>query len=184
MRREGRIPATMYGIGPPTSLALDAAEFDSKFHHVSESTIIELQTPSGSHDVLVKGYQVLATTGRVQHVDFLEVEAGKTVRTRLAVHLDGTPAGVKEGGVLEVHAHEIEIECLPRDLPEELRFDISHVALGETVHVSDLPSPEGVRFLTAADHVVCLIAHRTVEEVVEPDADEVAEAPEAEPVVE
>ena len=164
LRRAAKIPSVIYGHGNPVTITVDAHEFNTKFKTVSESTIITLSSDGGeTHDVLVKDYQEDTLTGRIMHIDFYEIEKGRLLRTHAAVHLEGTPVGVREGGILEVLAHEIEIECLPQDLPGELTLDITSLGPGGAIHVSDLPKLEGVRYLTSADQVVCTIVARREE---------------------
>ena len=132
--------------------------------------------------MLVKDYQMDNLTGQVLHIDFYEFEKGKALRTRIPIRLAGNAVGVKEGGILETLLRELEVECLPKDLPEELVVDITELGLDRSLHVRDLTLPEAVRSLQPPDQVVCLIAHRKAEEEVAPAAVEgeaVAEGEEA-----
>jgi large subunit ribosomal protein L25 len=92
------------------------------------------------------------------------------LRTRIPIRLQGNAVGVKEGGILETLLRELEVECLPKDLPEELLMDISELALDRALHVRELSLPPGVRSLQAPDQVVCLVAHRKAEEEAAPAA--------------
>ncbi len=168
LRRGGKIPAVIYGHTTPTSITVDEREFRNAFKRITENTIVELHMPGGVHEVLVKDYQKDNITGRVLHVDFYEFERGKALRTRVPVRLTGNPVGVKEGGILETQLRELDVECLPKDMPEEVVLDISELALDRALHVSDLTLPSGVRVLQAPDQVVCLVAHRKAEEEVAP----------------
>jgi len=170
LRSNGKIPAVIYGHTTPTAITVDAREFRNAFRRITENTIVELHMPDGVHEVLVKDYQRDNLTGQVLHVDFYEFERGKALRTRVPVRLDGNPVGVKEGGILEVLLHQLDVECLPRDLPEEITMDISELALDRAMHVSNLVLPEGVKSLIPGDQVVCLVAHRKAEEEVAPAA--------------
>jgi large subunit ribosomal protein L25 len=124
--------------------------------------------PEGTHEVLVKDYQKDNLTGEILHIDFYEFEKGKALRTRVPIRLTGNPIGVKEGGILEVLLRELEVECLPKDMPEELALEISELALDRALHVKDMRLPEGVRSMQSLDQVVCLVAHRKAEEEVAP----------------
>ena len=170
LRGEGKIPAVIYGHTTPTSITVDAREFRNAFKRITENTIVELHMPGGVHEVLVKDYQKDNLTGQILHVDFYEFEKGKALRTRVPIRLIGNPIGVKEGGILESLLHVLEVECLPKDLPEELTLDINELGLDRALHVKDLILPEGVRALQTADQVVCLVAHRKAEEEVAPAA--------------
>ena len=172
LRGDGKIPAVVYGHTAPTPITVDAREFRNAFKRITENTIVELHMTDGVHEVLVKDYQRDNLTGQVLHVDFYEFEKGKALRTRVPVRLIGNPVGVKEGGILEVLLHQLDVECLPKDLPEELTLDISELALDRALHVSGLSLPEGVRSLIPSDQVVCLVAHRKAEEEAAPAAAE------------
>jgi large subunit ribosomal protein L25 len=170
LRRDGKIPAVIYGHTSPTAIAVDAREFRNAFKRITGNTIVELHMPEGVHEVLVKDYQRDNLTGQILHVDFYEFERGKALRTRVPIRLTGNPVGVKEGGILESQLRELDLECLPKDLPEEIVLDISELALDRSLHVRDLTLPPGVKVMAAEDQVVCLVAHRKAEEEVAPAA--------------
>ena len=170
LRSTGKIPAVIYGHTTPTSITVDAREFRTAFKRITENTIVELHMPEGVHEVLVKDYQKDNLTGQILHVDFYEFEKGKALRTRVPIRLAGNPLGVKEGGILETLLHVLEVECLPKDLPEEITLDISELGLDRAMHVRDLTLPANVRTLQTPDQVVCLVAHRKAEEEVAPAA--------------
>ncbi len=170
LRTAGKIPAVIYGHTTPTAITVDAREFRNAFRRITENTIVHLHTPSGVHEVLVKDYQKDNLTGQILHVDFYEFEKGKALRTRVPIRLIGNPIGVKEGGILESLLHQLDVECLPKDLPEEITLDINELGLDRALHVNNLVLPEGVRAIQAPDQVVCLVAHRKAEEEVAPAA--------------
>ena len=173
LRRAGRIPAVMYGHRDPLLLSIDAREFSRKFQRISESTIIQLSAGGDTYDVLVKDFQIDHIIERLEHIDFFEIERGRVLRARVLLHYVGNPVGVREGGLQELLVHEVEVESLPRDLPEKIDVDIENLGVGQSFHVSDLVVPDGVRVLTSRDQVIALIAHK-VEEVDE-EEDEVDE---------
>ena len=164
LRRSGMIPAVLYGHAAPRSIAVDGHEFTTKFHAISESTIIRLQLDTQAHDVLIRDFQEDSVSGKIIHVDFFEIEKGKVLRTHVGLHLDGTPMGVREGGLMESFVHDVEVECLPKDLPEHLEVDVTGLALGHSLHIRDVQAPEGVRILNPPDQVVCTVAHKRAEE--------------------
>ena len=174
LRRQGRIPAVMYGHRDPLLLSIDAREFSRKFQRISESTIIHLSAGGDTYDVLVKDFQIDHIIERLEHIDFFEIERGRVLRARVMLHFEGNPIGVREGGLQELLVHEVEVESLPRDLPERIDVDIENLGVGQSMHVSDLVVPDGVRVLASQDQVVALIAHK-VEEVEEEDEEEGAE---------
>ena len=175
LRRLGKIPAVMYGHEGTATVSVDAHEFGLKFKRITENTIINLSFEGKKHDVLVKDFQEDALSGRIVHIDFFEIDSAKVLRTNVPLHLTGSAVGVREGGLLEHRLHEIEVECLPKDIPEQIVVDVAALAVGESIHVADLPSFDGVRILNTPDQVVVAVTHAK-EEVAAPTAEEVAAA--------
>ena len=163
LKRRGRIPAVIYGHQEPLAVSIDAHEFDTKFHHISESTIIRLAVGGQQREVLIRDFQEDAVGGQVTHIDFYEVDKNRLLRTNVRVELTGAPVGVKEGGLLEHFVHEVEVECLPASLPEKILLDVNELRLGKSLHVRELPPVEGVRFLNSPEQVVCAVVHKRVE---------------------
>ena len=173
LRKSGKIPAVVYGHTTPLAVTVDAREFRGAFRRITENTVVQLTLPEGVHEVLVKDYQQDHLSGQIVHLDFYEFEKGKALKTRVPIHLTGAPVGVKEGGILETLMRELEVECLPKDLPELISFDISELALNHSIHVRDLPLAEGVKSLNSPEQVVCVVAVRKAEEEAKPAAEAV-----------
>ena len=170
LRREGKIPAVIYGHNKPVHISVSATEFDTKFHIVSENTLITIMVDGKEYEVLVKDSQENMMLGKITHIDFYEVERGKVLKTRIPVIIIGASVGVKEGGMLEQHLHEIDIECLPKDIPEKIEVNIEELKLGESVHVSDLVLPAEVKILNSLDQSI--VGVTTVKAEEEPESDE------------
>jgi len=170
LRRSGKIPGIMYGSHEPKALAVLHSEFEKKFHTVSENTIITLEMGKEKHDVLVKDYQEDLLRGFITHIDFYEIEQGRVLRTNIPVELIGVAPGVREGGLLEERLHEIDVECLPKDIPETFKVNVESMNIGDTIHVSDLEVPEGVKILSMPEQV--LVTVTTHKEVLEPEEGE------------
>ncbi|GHV27363.1 50S ribosomal protein L25 [Spirochaetia bacterium] len=181
LRKEGRIPAVVYGhSGKALSIDMDALEFINSAKGISESTIVTINVDGQTHQAFVKDTQRNITNGQILHVDFYEVEAGVTLRAKVSVHVHGNPVGVREGGILEAPLHEIEVECLPKDLPERLDVDIAELKVNQSIHVRDLKIGDGVRLISNPDQVVALVkfAKAEVEAAATTEA-AAAETPEA-----
>jgi len=158
LRRSGRIPAVIYGrAGKSVSIDLDSIEFTKGTKGISESTIIKIEVGDKSYDAFVKGTQRNIIDGNIIHIDFYEVESGVALRAKVSLVLSGNPIGVREGGMLETTLHEIEIECLPKDLPERIEIDISNLKASHSLYVRDIPLGSGLRLLTNPDQVVALV---------------------------
>jgi large subunit ribosomal protein L25 len=173
IRRNGRIPAVLYGEGEPKAVSVDAREWALGFQHASNNTIVKLKLDSDEHNVLVKDTQDDILSGTVRHIDFYAIHAGKKLTTVIPVRLEGTPVGVREGGILEQKIEELEVICLPKDIPDNFSIDISHLDVGDSMHVGELTIPEGVEVRTDTTLTLVVITHAkvVVEEVEEGEED-------------
>jgi large subunit ribosomal protein L25 len=177
IRRKGRIPAVLYGRGGSSvAIDLDAREFSNRVRNISESTIVKLELEGKTYEAFVKDTQRSITAESILHVDFYEVESGVALRAHVSLHLVGNPVGVREGGVLESPLHEIEVECLPKDLPERIEIDISELKVNQSIHVRDVKLGEGVRLISNGDQVIALVKYAREEAVAAPAAEEAAPA--------
>ena len=179
LRKAGRIPAVVYGHSEPLSVSVEARQFHKEFHTVSESALIKLKLEKEDRDVLIKDYAEDITNGDILHIDFYEIEQGKKLHTRIAIELVGSPIGVREGGILEHTLYEIDIECLPKDIPEHITIDVSNLAQGDSVHISEIPVPDGVKILNNADQTVASVTvpRAVVEEEEEEEEVEAGDVP-------
>lgn len=158
-RSEGKIPAEIYGAHGNKSVILNEREFGKKFKTISENTIITLEIGKEKHEVLIKDYVENIVTSRIEHVDFFEIEKGKKLKAHVPVVLTGTSPGVKEGGILVQKIDEMEVECLPKDLPQNIVVSIEGLLAGHSVHVRDIPEIKGVTFLEAGNQTVVVVNH-------------------------
>ena len=146
LTRQGCIPAVVYGKNNPLHVIINAREFAAKRNGFSESTLIALNVEGeDTHRVFVKTYQEDLLKNVIRHIDFYEVTAGQAVRTHVRVELTGTPVGCKAGGVLDQVIHELEIECLPKDLPEVITADVSALDINDALRVDMLNIPAGIK---------------------------------------
>jgi len=175
IRKNGRIPAVLYGrSGKAVSIDLDASEFIKGTKGISESTIVNINVDGKAYDAFVKDAQRNIIDGNILHIDFYEVESGVALRAKVSLHLHGNPVGVREGGMLETPLHEIEVECLPKDLPERIEIDIAGLKANHSIHVRDIPLAQGVRLLSNPDQVVALVKFAKIEVVAAPEAEAAA----------
>jgi large subunit ribosomal protein L25 len=180
VRKSGRIPAVIYGrSGKAVSIDLDSVDFLKNTKGISESTIVKVDVEGKSYDAFVKDTQRNIIDGKILHIDFYEVESGVSLRAKVSLVLQGNPIGVREGGMLETPFHEIEIECLPKDLPERIEIDISGLKANHSIHVRDIPLTEGIRLLTNPDQVVALVKFAKAEAAAAVATEAAAAAPAA-----
>lgn len=174
--RSGRIPAVVYGKKgvAPLYVTVDAKEFNMKRHEFTETTLINLQVKDAEpHMVFVKAVQDNLLKNCIQHIDFFEITYGQMLRTHVRVALTGTPDGVRAGGVLDQVTHEIEIECFPRNLPEEIVADVTSLGLNETLRISDLKIADEIKVLSDPETAIASV-RMVKEEVAAPETEETA----------
>ncbi|MBD0319889.1 MAG: 50S ribosomal protein L25 [Gemmatimonadetes bacterium] len=145
LRATGKVPAVVYGHGDKNvPLALDRHELELLLHAISvEYTVISLVTDGGAgKDVLIRDVQMHPYRPEVLHVDFIQLHAGEVIRMKIPVRLSGNPAGVRdEGAVLDQVIYDLEVECLPGNIPEAFDVDVSALEVGESVRVHDVSIP-------------------------------------------
>lgn len=188
LRAAGRVPGILYGHGEkPVALSVNSKELLRLFHHGGGSNaLIGLEIDGASHLAIPREVQRDHIRGSFIHVDFLSVSRDETIKVMVEVTETGEAEGVKAGGVIEHHLREVEVECLPQDVPERIEVDISAMELGDMLHVSDLSAPSGTTILTDPETSVISIitpaALRTEADLSTPGVDggEVVEAPAAE----
>ncbi len=189
IRRGGKVPAVFYGPKRRvTMITVDAKEFVQKISAIEGSHLIRLR--SNAEEVadkmaLVKETQYHPVTGAVLHADFYEVDMAAKLRLRVPLHFTGKAAGVALGGILQPVQRDVEVECLPGDIPDFIAVDVTGLNIHDAVHVSELQAPEGVRICYDTDAALVTVLPPTIEEVkVEEVAAEAAPAegvPAAEP---
>ena len=182
-RREGRIPGILYGHGEESvALSVDAGELKKLVHSISiENTILDLDLGgSEPYKVLIRELQRHPVRDEFVHIDFFHVAMDEKIQVEIPILLIGTPTGVKnKGGVLDHQLRELEVFCLPGNIPEKVELDVSGLDIGDSIHVSDIQLPD-VEILTELDRAVVAVLAPTVIEVEEEAA---AEATLTEPEV-
>jgi len=180
LRREGLIPAVVYGKEFNALIALNAKDFNRMLRHdFSENAIMTLKIDDSQDlPVLLKEIQRDVLSGEVIHCDFVKVFMDKKIKVKIPVEVKGEAPGVKEGGILELFMHEIEVECLPKDIPENIEIDISSLNAGKSVHIKDIAFGAGIKPTAGADEVVLAIVSAAKEEAEEETGTEEEAEPE------
>lgn len=160
-RKKGLLPAVFYGPKEnPVAIVLNKIDFVKILREAGESTVIGLQTSKGEIEVLVREVSYEAVRGEPIHVDFYVPEKGKTVEVSVPLVFSGVSLAIKDlGGMLVKVLHEIEIEALPKDLPHDIKVDISAlVDLDSQILAQDITLPAGVTLITEPEEVVAAIS--------------------------
>jgi large subunit ribosomal protein L25 len=186
LRVSGQVPATLYGgKGGPLSLAVNTKQLTAILRSESgHNTIFEVDFAGKKEPAIVKDWQVDPVSGNLLHVDLLRVAMDVRMKVKVPVHTFGEPSGVKvQGGVYEVVTREVEVECLPADIPTEFRMDVSGLMLNQSLRANELPIDKAkLKLLTDGNAVLAHVVALRVEEEKPVEAAVVAAVP-AEPEV-
>lgn len=165
-RREGRVPGVLYGHGEETvTLTVQESELERLVHTISiENTIVDLDLDDdGRHPVLIRELQRHPYRGELLHVDFFQVAMDEKIVVDVPIVVMGVADGVKnKGGVLDHQLRELEVYCLPGNIPEKIEVDVTALDIGDAIHVRDLSVPD-VDIETDADRTVVAVLAPTVE---------------------
>ncbi|MBE3073750.1 MAG: 50S ribosomal protein L25, partial [Actinobacteria bacterium] len=180
LRSQGQVPAVIYGHGrEPQPLVLNARDLDKMLEHISaESTVIEVNVGGETSKTLIREIQRHPFKRQILHVDFQALVAGEKVTVSIPIVLTGIPEGVRlAGGVLDQTLRELEIEVDPSNIPNHVEVDVTSLIVGSSLHVSDIPLPEGVTVLDDLEASICVVAapRAVIEAVVTPEVAEGAE---------
>jgi large subunit ribosomal protein L25 len=180
LRAAGRVPAVLYGHGmDPISLSVDSRELIHVFHTgAGTNVLVGLVVDGDDHLAMAREIQRDHIKGRFTHVDFLVVSRDQVISVSVPVRLIGESVGVKAGGVLEHHLWEVQVECLPTNVPEAIEADVTELEIGMSLKVSDLSAPEGVTITSNPDDSV--VAAQQPQARVELEEEAAAEAAEGE----
>ena len=175
LRRAKRVPAIVYGGElQPVSIDMDHKDvFFASEHEWFYSAILDLNLDGDVQKVLVRDMQRHPFKQQIMHLDFMRVSEGHEIRVRVPVHFlnqEGSPAGKTSGVVIMRELTEVEVACLPKDLPEFIALDLADLAVGDTIHLSALKLPEGVEIPAlkfGEDHDIAVVVARFAKEDVE-----------------
>ena len=187
LRRAGRIPAVLYGGAAPESISVDPKTVLKMIHgHEGSTQLLNLTFEGNGRAAtmaIMRDMQFDPVSEDLIHIDLQEVSADRAINVHVAVHPVGEAIGVKDTkGILNLVLHELQISCLPTNIPDRIDADVSALAIGDVLTVADLTPPEGVRILNDPGQAIAIVAPPMAEEVAAPVAAVVATAA-AEPEV-
>lgn len=170
LRGEGKIPAVVYHRGDKSIPAVVAY---NEFVHLAQNARISQVFTFKSSDsafngraALVRDIQKDYVTGKVIHIDFQALKDDEVIRLTVPLHFMGDAVGVKvEGGVLSVHSHQVNVACLPKDIPPFIEYDVSEMKLNTHIHARDLPLPKGVKLAGSGDEPIVSVVIMKEEEI-------------------
>jgi large subunit ribosomal protein L25 len=179
LRKAGKIPGVYYSKhGSPIPIGVVEKEINPLVY-TTETHLISLQLDSSEElDCVIKDIQFDPISDRVIHFDLLGLTSGELFQLEVPVRYHGSPVGVKEGGVLQILLHKLEVECLPKDIPQHIDIDIVGLKLGDAIHVKDMKL-ENLTILNPEDAVIVTVTHPKAEkEAVVETAEEAPAEPE------
>jgi large subunit ribosomal protein L25 len=187
LRRGGKIPGVFYGPAvAPTPIVVDGKDFRTHVASLEGSHLIRLRSSAAGlreRVALLKETQVHPVSGEILHVDLYEVDLTKRLQVTVPLHFVGKARGTTEGGILQPILRDIQVECLPSDIPPYIEVDVSELAVHEAVHMTDLKMPPNVTAVFEGNDAVVTVLPPTVEEVKPAEAPEEGAPAEAAPAV-
>jgi len=184
LRREGRIPAILYGSATdPVLLSVDIKDLEQAFKTTASSqallNLVVHDSETYSKSVMVKELQTHPTTEAFLHADFYEIDMDSKITVNVPILTVGKSKGVEEGGLLQSIRRELEITCLPNQIPAAIEVDVTDLVIGDSLHVKSIPLPEGIELQTETDFTVLTVVSAKVE-IEEPEVEEEIEGLEIE----
>jgi large subunit ribosomal protein L25 len=167
VRREGRVPAVLYGPkSTPLPVSVNAIDLKNRVAHAASQRIMRLKSSSSELDgkhVLLKDIQRAPVSREILHADFYEVDLNRAIKVQIPLRFIGKPAGVAEGGILQPLVREVEVECLPLEIPEFFEVDVTALGIHDVIHISTINFPGKVKPIFDTDYAVVSVLPPTVE---------------------
>ncbi|REK69219.1 50S ribosomal protein L25/general stress protein Ctc [Paenibacillus paeoniae] len=159
LRMSGQIPGVVYGKKLQSSAVISVSEKElASLLRSHPNAVLELSVPEGgTHSVMVADVQRDALSYKLLHVDFHQISMNENVRASVRIDATGDSSGVREGGILSVILHELEVQCLPGDIPDAIEVDVSGLGIGDSILVSDLSLPKGVEVKSDSQLVIVTV---------------------------
>jgi large subunit ribosomal protein L25 len=170
MRREGKVPCVVYGKGDEsTPITVKAKDVEALLRS-NPHAVLQLEVPGiGMTNVMLTEVQRDALSREVLHIDFRKINMNESIKAPVRIEVTGKAAGEQEGGMMQLILHELEVECLPKNLPEVIVIDVDSLQVGDNMTVGDIRLPEGVRAAMDPDTVILAVLapqkERTEDEV-------------------
>lgn len=177
LREQKQVPAVLYGRDMESvEISVPEANLLQIINQGSPNALIDLTVGRKKHITMLKDIQLHPIKGGIIHIDFYVVSMDRPITATVPIHIIGEAAGIGEGGTVQYQARDVEVKCLPGDIPERFDLDISALNIGDTKTVADLEFPDNIQLLTATDEVVVtVLAPRLLEEDIAEEEEDLAE---------
>ncbi len=180
LRREGQLPCVLYGQGED-SLSIVLSEMDVKTFFRQQGRIMHLSVEGVEERAILRDIQYDSMGNNIIHLDLLRIRLDEVISIRVAVNIVGIAKGIEEGGIMQILRNDIQVKCLPTQIPQAIDVDVAELGIQEALHLKDVHFPEGVELDEEPEYTVVSIVSKTVEpepEAVE-DGEELGEGEEA-----
>lgn len=179
LRKDGLVPAILYGRGEATrGLSVNAKDFSKRVKEAGLNTLIDLEIVGEKKKaplvVMLKDFQRDTMTHVITHIDLLKINLQEKVTVKIPVQIAGKAVGLTKGGLVEQTRRELEVKCLPSNIPELIEIDISALDIGDSIHINEVKLPEGVEVPHDVDFTIVSIVAPREEEVAPPPAEAAA----------
>jgi large subunit ribosomal protein L25 len=165
-RREGKIPATLYGLGKEYNIALVEKDFIKEYEKGNiSSKVLNINLDGRVISVITREVQIHPVTDKPRHIDFQQIDPNKPVKVSLKVKIlnENKSVAIKRGGLLNLVLRQIKVYCLPSQINQKIEVDVANLKLGSSLHINDINLPEGVMPLDKSNFVILSIAGRVDE---------------------
>ena len=179
LRANGQVPAVVYGKhNAPVKIAIEKPEVARLLKETTgETSLVELNRDGNATLSIVQEVQRNPLTEQIIHIDFHEVSTKEEMQTHVAIHFVGEAYGVKnQNGLIDISSYQIDVRCLPKDLPGSITVDVSDLKVGGLIHTKDLPKLDGVTYLADEDHVIVSCLEQRVDSAAEAETEGAAAA--------
>ncbi|MDP8202158.1 MAG: 50S ribosomal protein L25 [Candidatus Tenebribacter burtonii] len=170
LRKKGFIPGIIYGAGQEgIKISFNARDYTREYKKsIGAVAFFDITVDGKTYKAFIKEKQIHPLTREIVHIDFLEFHKGKSITIEIPINFTGEALGIKEGGVFEIIHRTIQVTCLPKDIPEEISFDISNMNIGDSIHLSDLTISEDIATELSDEITIAVLSvPKVIEEVVE-----------------
>lgn len=170
-RRDGKIPGIMYGAeADATPIFVNSMELNRLLR--KQHGIVNVKVDGEDKQAVIRDLQYHPVSGNILHIDFMRVSAGQVIKVTVPIHTIGEAKGTKEGGIFSLQKTELDVEVLPRHMPDNIEINIADLGIGDAIRVKDI-SVENVEILEDEDELICLVVLPRAEE--EPEEEELLE---------
>lgn len=172
LRKEGKIPGVLYGHkDKPHRLLINDKDFKKVLDVMKQEAVtINLSLDNKNYACLIKAIQHNPITNQLLHIDFQHIQKKEKIKASIPIHVHGEAPGIKKGGVLDQHLHEVMVKCLPDDMPSRIDIDISNLDLGGTIHIKDIQVPNVEFEVKPETSVISVLIPKVEKEIPKPVA--------------